>query len=542
MMELECLAYSVGHADDGICLLARMGPHRILLDCGLKDISSLTSNESQSMPADFAICTHAHSDHARGFLALHRAFPQLPVYASSATAKLLPLNWPDLPVTEVPRFCEAVPWNSTVELAKGLTLQIYPAGHLPGAACISIAYATPNRTYKLFYTGDVFLSNCRLVEGMPLGELRGLKPDILIVESSYGTARYPHRRQLENQLAERVYREIISGRSVMLPTPILGLGQELLMLLRSHHYFTGRDLDIWVDGGIAKGCDLYLELLSEFPASVQNFARHQPLFWDDRVRPRVRRLSAGEGFGTKPCIAIVDREKLESYVSDRQTDWVLFLPEKPGTRPTALNFNESNFNSIQTYLLTNHCDGSGTTQLIHNLRPQHIIFMHGNPTYIADLTNLEELRNRYQLHSPAKGSLVELPIGETFFQPPISESSYEGELADYNTEIAISLPKEIAADPRWSNFSDTGIVEARWQGEELVLRGISQREILSQGSDRLLPADLECCGNCLYYRGQRCWNQVSALFGFKVTPEGYCPAFEGIRFPQDLELDEDESD
>lgn len=542
MMELECLAYSVGHADDGICLLARMGPHRILLDCGLKDISSLTENQSQSMPADFAICTHAHSDHARGFLALHRAFPQLPVYASSATAKLLPLNWPQLPLTEVPPFCEAVPWHSTVELAKGLTLQLYPAGHLPGAACISIAYATPNRTYKLFYTGDVFLSNCRLVEGMPLGELRGLKPDILIIESSYGTARYPHRRQLENQLAERVYREIVSERSVMLPTPILGLGQELLMLLRSHHYFTGRDLDIWVDPAIAKGCDLYLELLGDFPASVQNFARHQPLFWDDRVRPRVRRLSAGEGFGTKPCIAIVDRDKLDRYVSGGETEWVLFVPEKPGTRPTALNFNESNFNSIQTYLLTDHCDGSGTTQLIHNLRPQHIIFIHGNPTYIADLTNLEELRNRYQLHSPAKGTLVELPIGETFFQPPIAESSYEGELADYNTEIAISLPKELATDPRWSNFSDTGIVEARWQGEELVLRGISQREILSQGSDRLLPADLECCGNCLYYRGQRCWNQVSALFGFKVTPEGYCPAFEGIRFPQDFELDDDEND
>jgi len=58
------------------------------------------------------------------------------------------------------------------------------------------------------------------------------------------------------------------------------------MLLRSHHNFTGRDLDIWVDGTVATGCDAYLELLSHLPASVQNFARHQPLFWDERVRPR----------------------------------------------------------------------------------------------------------------------------------------------------------------------------------------------------------------------------------------------------------------
>jgi len=541
MMELECLAYSVGHASDGICLLARMGPYRILLDCGLEDISPLTENQEESMPADFAICSHAHSDHARGFLPLHRAFPQLPVYASNATAKLLPLNWPQLPLTEVPQFCEAVPWDATLELAPGLTLKLFPAGHLPGAACIFIAYATENRTYKLFYTGDFFLSNCRLVEGMAVGNVRGLKPDVLILESSYGTGRYPHRRQLENQLAERIYREIVAGRSILLPTPPLGLGQELLMLLRSHHYFTGRDVDIWVDEAIASSCDLYLELMNDFPATVQNFARHQPLFWDDRVRPRVRRLSATERPDGNPCIAIVDRDSdLNRYARDSQSSWVLFVPEKPGTRPTNVNFKASNFNSLQTYLLTNHCDGSGTTQLIHNLRPQHIVFIHGNPSYIADLTNLEELRNRYQLHSPANGTLVELPVGETFIQPPLSESTYEGELAEYDTEIAIGLPVAIASDPRWSNFADTGIVEARWQGEELVLRGIPQRELLSQGSDRSLSADLECCGNCLYYRGQRCWNQASALYGFKVTSEGYCPAFERIRFPEDFDSGSDE--
>lgn len=40
-IELECLPYSVQHADEGVCLLIRMGPHRILLDCGMSDISPL---------------------------------------------------------------------------------------------------------------------------------------------------------------------------------------------------------------------------------------------------------------------------------------------------------------------------------------------------------------------------------------------------------------------------------------------------------------------------------------------------------------------
>ena len=71
-------------------------------------------------------------------------------------------------------------------------------------------------------------------------------------------------------------------------------------------------------------------------------------------------------------------------------------------------------------------------------------------------------------------------------------------------------------------------MKAHWQGEELVLRGLSQRELLNQSSARFISADLNCCGTCRFQRGQRCGNPASPLFGFKVTPEGYCPAFERL--------------
>jgi Cft2 family RNA processing exonuclease len=533
MMELDCLPYGAGHADEGVCLLVRMGPHRILLDCGIEDVTPLSAGLDRPMPADFVLCTHAHADHARGLLALHQSFRQLPIYASEVTTQLLPLNWPQLSQQPESRFCQALPWQSPVELRHGLSVQLFPSGHLPGAAVVLLTYAAPQRSYTLVYTGDFFLSNSRLVEGLPLGELRGLKPDVLILEGSYGTARHPHRRQLENQLAERIHRAVADGYSVLLPTPSLGLGQELLMLLRSHHYFTGRDLDIWVDGTVADGCDAYLELLPQFPTAVQNFAQHQPLFWDERVKPRVRRLSPEQRscLGETPCIVITDQTAdLDLYVASRTNPWVLLASQKPGypVREWLGSVHESGFRSIETYLLAEHCDGPGTTQLIHNLRPQHVILLHGSPAYLADLANLDELRNRYQLHTPAAGTLVELPIGETFLQPAIPETNYEGELSELGTEVAISLPNSITDDSRWINFADTGLVEARWQGEELVLRGLSQRELLFQGNDRTRTVNIECCGNCQHYRGQRCWNQSSALFGFKVTPDGYCPVFEAI--------------
>ncbi|MFM7367855.1 MAG: MBL fold metallo-hydrolase, partial [Sphaerospermopsis kisseleviana] len=145
------------------------------------------------------------------------------------------------------------------------------------------------------------------------------------------------------------------------------------------------------------------------------------------------------------------------------------------------------------------------------------------------------LQNRYHLHSPAAGIVVELPIGETFLQPSAPETNYEGELTELETVITITLPEAITEDSRWQQFADTGLIEARWQGEELVLRGLSQRELLNQNSldaarskHPYTWSDLECCGTCKYQRGQRCWNPAAPLYNFKVTLEGYCPAFESL--------------
>ncbi|MDB9447115.1 MBL fold metallo-hydrolase [Anabaena sp. CS-542/02] len=527
--DLDCLPYSVQHHDEGVCLLVRMGPHRILLDCGLEDTSSLlTSSAKSAIPADLVLVSHAHPDHARGLLDLHQAFPLLPIYASEVTTKLLPLNWLDQDTKAIPQFCHALPLRSPVEIQEGLVVELFPAGHLPGAVVILLTYTTKERSYKLLYTGDYFLSNSRLVEGLRLEELRGLDLNVLIIEGTYGTSRHPHRRNQENQLAERINRAIADGHSVLLPTPALGLGQELLMLLRSHHHFTGRNIDIWVDGAVATGCDAYLEILPHLPPSVQNFARHQPLFWDDRVRPRVRRLQPEHRatVGKSPCIVLTDSTaNLNQYCQRETGPWMILLPEKIDIK---LNTKYSAPTKDETYLLSQHSDGSGTTQLIHNLRPQHVVFVHGSPTYLADLTGLEELQNRYHVHSPSAGTFVELPIGDTFLQPAPPETNYEGELTELGTVISVTLPDAITHDPRWQQFADTGLIEARWQGEELVLRGLSAREVLHQNSDRQAWCDIDCCGTCRHQRGQRCWNPASVLHNFKVSLEGYCPAFEPL--------------
>ena len=227
---LSCSTYGVGHGHEGVCLLIKMGPYRILLDCGLENIQALKTGKNP--PVDWVFCSHAHEDHAKGLLALHQAYPQLPIYASDVTVQLLPLNWPE--EEEIPAFCQGWKWRSQIKLFPDLTAEIFPSGHLPGAALLLLTYKTPKRNYKLLYTGDFSLSNFQLVEGLSVELLRGLAPDVLIIEGSYGTMRHPHRRQQEKQLMTRLYQVVSQQKNVLLPVPTLGLGQEILKLLRSH--------------------------------------------------------------------------------------------------------------------------------------------------------------------------------------------------------------------------------------------------------------------------------------------------------------------
>jgi Cft2 family RNA processing exonuclease len=528
---LACYAYGVGHGEEGVCLQLEIDHYRILLDCGLAPIGpDHARSDWPSDAIDLVICSHAHPDHARGLLCLHQHWPDIPIYASGVTAQLLPLNWPGQPVPS--SFGQILPWRSPVELRDRLTVELLPAGHLPGAAAIVITYQPPTAQppVRVVYSGDFCLSNTRLAEGLRLNELRGLMPDALIVAGTHGTQRRPPRRQQENHLMERLAQAIEAGQSVLLPLPTIGLGQELLYLLRSHYLFSGRALTIWVDGAVAKGCDAYLEFVNQFPIAVQNFARNQALFWDDQVQPHVRR-GRPDPAATEPCIVLTDGRSDLSQCC-HHGDWLVLLPETTMAMPPATiaplptTTTSQAIVTAETYWLSAHSDGNATLQLIHNLRPQHLLFVHGAPSTLAEFAQLDELSNRYKLHLPRSGSLVELPITDRPIGPTatVPETRYEGEVVETAAEILISLPPEFATDARWQGLADTGMVEAYWQDNQLIIRGLSPQDLA--GSTPPRTELRRSCSNCQYYHGQRCSNAAAPLFQLQVTPDGYCLEYD----------------
>jgi Cft2 family RNA processing exonuclease len=470
VIQWECLPLNVGHQNEGICLQVRLSDRStdsfsmangewILLDCGSTDPENLILH-----PPIAAFCSHAHVAHSSGLALLHQLLPHIPIYASEVTTQLL-----------VPVYGEIftpLPWRIPIEIRPNLWLELLPAGHLPGAASIQLSQIRPNRTHTLIYTGDFFLSNSRLVEGLSLEDFRHRSPDVLILEGSLGTEQHPSRRSQENRLVTRILEAIAEQKSVLLPVLKLGMAQEILMLLRSHHKVTGKDLDIWVDRDIAQECDTYLRLLPHLPAAIQNFAQHQPLFLDQKIRPRIGHLS-NKNSDNKPSIVLINQENNWQKLPQQAVgSWIILLADNPVNRSQP----------YETYLLDSHSDVAGTTQLIHNLKPQHIVFIHGQLPQLLDLANLDELSSRYHVHCPSPGQILELPIGKSLHRPkrkPQNQFSYSGELFERESAVTLTLPAQITADPHWHFFADTGLIEAKWQGESLIIRGISQKEILT---------------------------------------------------------------
>ena len=468
---VQCFFHGTGQTNDGVCVEIRMGEYRVLLDCGLRNPELLLTLEDAP---DIFFCSHAHTDHSRSISALHQRFPDLPSYASDVTIALLQ---PDLPPDSLKPF----PWYTPIELLPNLKVQFFQAGHLPGAAIIGLTYSAPespeSRPERLLYCADVCLANIRLAEGLNLAELREFSPDVLIIEGTYGVDRHPPRRQLENQLMELLDRTLEAGRSVLMPVPKLGLAQEVLMLLRSHHLFSGRKLVVEIDDAIAEVCNHYETLVPSFPLAIQNFARYQSLFLDPIVRPYIHRSNLQSSIFANPSEPrIVLTSTIDGLDKICETgDWTTFLPHYRNGDLSTLNADQA-----EIYLLPDHCDGSTLPQIIHTLRPQHLVLTHAPLEQLTALAALDELTSRYKLHIPTPGHLLDLPIADAFYQPAPPETRYDGELVQTQTEVLLSLPIEIQDDPRWKAFADTGLIDAQWQNGTLIIRGISQREWLNR--------------------------------------------------------------
>lgn len=553
-----------------------VGASRFLLDCGLKDAFSLLlalqkirDAHSTGLPLDFIICSHAHWDHVQSLYQLNQVYPKIPIYLTEATAHLLTLHWPEQNLTQLQAAFCIVPWKLTLEVTPELSLAFLPAGHFPGAAAAFLTYrsalageSAANATASLLYTGDSCLANTRMTDALPLQIYRTFTPDILIVSGCLGTDSYPNRRRQEAQLLQHINTALEDGQSLLIPRVQMGMMPELIMLLRTHPQFVGKDIDIWIHEAVAQECDHYLKILHLLPKPVSNLATTQPLFFDEQRCPRLRRFSEAclEHLLHAPAIVLTPAKvNLAPMLERAEGLWNLLILDQPWQEDSLLSGEDqatpevmldarlgprgvaqqlrhwlaSDRLRMTPFVLTQHSDLSGTLQLIHNLKPQHVVFIHGSPAKLEDLTNLDGLINRYHLHLPYPDKPFELLLGQDKIQLDLQSSERQPdqvlpipvEIQDQSGEIFLKLPQTLRGDPHWDRFTETGLMRATWQGEDLLLQPVSQQNLLELRRQRVKqPGD--CCSNCQFYQNQHCASPASPLSGLAVDPTGLCPQYQ----------------
>ena len=199
----------------GSCICFRVGERGILMDAGIRQGGSRDPLPDlrlvQEMGGiDAILISHAHMDHIGSLPLISRAFPDAPIYMTPMTMDLTRVLLHDsLKIMssreeEIPLYGEAevsammdriVPLNEQFEkeILPEITAVFYPAGHIAGAACIYLK--TPEGT--IFYSGDFATFPQQTIDGIHIPRLR---PDISIVESTYGDRLHANRQVEEERL------------------------------------------------------------------------------------------------------------------------------------------------------------------------------------------------------------------------------------------------------------------------------------------------------------------------------------------------------
>lgn len=267
----------------GSCTLVETRHARVLIDFGMVQGAAEVERRNTLLPPldadhlDAVVVTHAHVDHCGRLPMLAPLGFRAPIYATQPTADVLGpilhgsarlqsmLAWqhanprpiarprigtgvrrlspptppPDLH-TEAPAqlytgvevdavlpLLTPLAYDTSHEIAPGITLRFLDAGHVIGSASIELTIGKGLEQHTLVFSGDLGPSGAPLVRPVRPPE----RADVLILESTYGDRVHPEIRGTLAALAE-VVREAKHSRSrVLAPTFTLGRAQQLLFRL-----------------------------------------------------------------------------------------------------------------------------------------------------------------------------------------------------------------------------------------------------------------------------------------------------------------------
>ena len=295
----------------------------VLLDCGLFQGRRAESEaRNRALPfapssVDSVVLSHVHIDHSGALPLLCKSGFGGPIHATRVTADLCGTMLSDAahiqmkdaewlnrkhgrnhgPIVEPLYSLEDVAtvvarlvphdYEEPFEPLPGVEAYFREAGHIAGAASVSLQWRENGSSGSLAFTGDMGRP------GRPI--LRDPAPlpvaDFLITEGTYGGKHHPGEAELESSL-EAVVREAVDrGGRIVIPAFALGRTQEVVYAL--DQLFQAKrlpEIPIYVDSPLA--------------ADVQSIVRRHPEIFDNETAAAIR--AGGDPLGLRRVTLVRD--------------------------------------------------------------------------------------------------------------------------------------------------------------------------------------------------------------------------------------------
>ncbi|MFN0124934.1 MAG: MBL fold metallo-hydrolase, partial [Blastocatellia bacterium] len=346
---------------------------------------------------------------------------ELPLYAQNAVEGLLENIRP-------------VPFGAPLQIGRtGVTATWFPAGHILGAASIGIEAVEQGRTMRVLFSGDIAVGDQLTVPGMLAP--KNFRPDVLVIESTYGDRLHSPRELEEQRLLEMVAGVIGNQGKLLIPAFAIGRAQEvMLMLLKQFRAKRLQSFPVWIDGMVRTICGVY----SRFPAHQTAYARrliekHGNPFFNvvDEIRPVASPAEREQILAGPPCVIIASSGMLTGGASAFYAPHIVANErngiaitgyqdeESPGRQLLSLADRETREVSVggktlevkagvAKYSLSAHADCNEIAGLIEAINPREVVLVHGEGTArpaLADLLRRQGSRRRY-IHQPRTGDTM----------------------------------------------------------------------------------------------------------------------------------------
>ncbi|QQK74912.1 MBL fold metallo-hydrolase [Salicibibacter cibarius] len=416
------------------CLHIEMAETSILIDAGMRMqgeqlLPALGMLEDLPRPQAILV-THAHADHIGALPLIHKLFPEAPIYATAPTIALMRIMMKDsLKIIEersrreetIPPYSEdqveallaamlEIPANNTLRIGE-LRIESHQAGHILGAVMFSLMGGGA----ELLVSGDLSFKAGRTISGANVP--RHLKPDVVIMESTYGNRAHTDRHTEEKRLAEHVAEVIAGGGFALVPAFALGRAQEVLLVLQDYmDKGLIPEFPIYVDGLVTPVSRVY----RQYPQFLKGNLAHRVYREGDvflkegrcqAVHPKEREailqgkpacIVASSGMLTGGASSwyaeqLIGNDKnavlLTGYQDEESPGKALLDVAEGKTEELSINGTPYEAKArISKYGLSAHADASEMQLFIQQLAPTHTLLVHGDDDARTALSDLLDER------------------------------------------------------------------------------------------------------------------------------------------------------